>query len=316
MQWSGRNEFSIGHNAYLIGQNMFWSFSLTLAESTAWHAHDVFEFVLCRSGSGLLVLDHGDVALAEGSTVLVSPRVRHRYAFGRGESAGLKVVCLTQGDMATQLSPTQVAALMSPEPSGCSVVEHGEGVARLWELADMIPDGVGRDGAGRDDSGRDGEGVHVAWGVIGLLLSYHVRDRQAGGGPGARHHEAMRRVRHWLDAHLAQPVDLDAVAARFGLSRSLLTREFRRHAGASVVEYVNTRRLEKAGGELAESDRGIAEVALRCGFSSLPNFYRRFRALYGVTPAEFRRVVAENAGDNDGSSDGSRAGPVRAPAGG
>ncbi len=71
-----------------------------------------------------------------------------------------------------------------------------------------------------------------------------------------------------------------------------------------MVEYVNTRRLEKAGGELAESDRGIAEVALRCGFASLPNFYRRFRALYGVTPAEFRRVVAENAGADIGGNAG------------
>lgn len=270
---------------------MFWSFSLALAESTAWHAHDVYEFVLCRSGSGLLLLDSGEVALAAGRTVLVAPRVRHRYVFGRDESAGLKVVCLTQGDMATKLSPAQVAALMAPQPAGCSMVEHPADTARLWDVADMIPDGIGRD---------EGTEVSVAWGAIGLLLAFHVRNMQAGGDAGARHHDAMRGVRGWLDAHLAQPVDLDRLAARFGLSRSLLTREFRRHAGASVVEYVNTRRLEKAGGELAESDRGIAEVALRCGFASLPNFYRRFRALYGVTPAEFRRVVAENAGGSAG----------------
>ncbi|MDR3043083.1 MAG: AraC family transcriptional regulator [Desulfovibrio sp.] len=278
---------------------MFWSFSLTLAESTAWHAHDVYEFVLCRSGSGLLLLDNGEVALAGGRTVLVAPRVRHRYAFGRGETVGLKVVCLTQGDMVTQLSPTQIAALMAPQPAGCSMVAHQTDVARLWDMADMIPDGIGRD---------EGTEVPVAWGAIGLLLAFHVRDMQAGGDAGARHHDAMRGVRGWLDAHLDQPVDLDGLAARFGLSRSLLTREFRRHAGASVVAYVNTRRLEKAGGELAESDRGIAEVALRCGFASLPNFYRRFRALYGVTPAEFRRVVAENAGGNAGVMPGMRPG--------
>lgn len=274
---------------------MFWSFSLTLAESIAWHTHDVYEFVLCRSGSGLLLLDSGEVVLAKGRTVLVAPRVRHRYVFGRGESVGLKVVCLTEGDMATQLSPAQVAALMAPQPTGCSMVEHHAGAARLWDTADMIPDGIGRD---------EGVDVPVAWGAIGLLLAFHVRDMQAGGDAGARHNDAMRGVRGWLDAHLAQPVDLDGLAARFGLSRSLLTREFRRHAGASVVEYVNTRRLEKAGGELAESDRGIAEVALRCGFASLPNFYRRFRALYGVTPAEFRRVVAENAGFGAGGNGG------------
>lgn len=291
MQWSSKRELPIGHNAYLIGQKMFWSFSLTLAESTAWHAHDVYEFVLCRSGSGLLLLDHGEMALAEGRTVLVGPRVRHRYVFGRGESAVMKVVCLTHGDMATQLSPTQVAALVAPQPAGCSMVEHHADSARLWDVADMIPDGIGRD---------EGAEAPVAWGAIGLLLAFHVRNMQAGGDAGARHHDAMRGVRGWLDAHLDQPVDLDGLAARFGLSRSLLTREFRRHAGASVVEYVNTRRLEKAGGELAESDRGIAEVALRCGFASLPNFYRRFRALYGVPPAEFRRVVAENAGASAG----------------
>jgi len=54
------------------------------------------------------------------------------------------------------------------------------------------------------------------------------------------------------------------------------------------VEYINIRRLQKAGIILSSTRKGIDEAAFESGFSSLPNFYRRFKRMYGVSPAEFR----------------------------
>jgi AraC family transcriptional activator of mar-sox-rob regulon len=101
-------------------------------------------------------------------------------------------------------------------------------------------------------------------------------------------YEIIRKICEWLDNQLEDTGALDEIALWFGLSRSLLTREFRRYTNTSVIEYINIRRLQKAGMILSSTGKGIAEAAFESGFSSLPNFYRRFKGMYGVSPAEFR----------------------------
>ncbi|GGZ02733.1 helix-turn-helix transcriptional regulator [Streptomyces poonensis] len=64
-------------------------------------------------------------------------------------------------------------------------------------------------------------------------------------------------------------------------------------AGISLEQWLITERLGKARQMLASAryDRlTVAAVATRCGFSSPSHFSRRFRAAYGVTPSEWRRL--------------------------
>ena len=103
-----------------------------------------------------------------------------------------------------------------------------------------------------------------------------------------------RRLCEWLLNHLPEEINLDDIASTFALSRSLLTRSFRRHTGTSIVEYLNTRRLERAAVLLTSAaDESIARAAMDCGFSNLSHFHRCFKSAYGLTPAEFRRNFSE-----------------------
>jgi AraC family transcriptional activator of mar-sox-rob regulon len=258
---------------------MFWTASLTLSEPSPVHAHDVIELIFCLAGSGSLLFDQQSIDLAGRRTILIAPGVRHRFTFRPGESADLKVVCLTLQDTVTHLSSAQTAILGQVKGVGATFTDHPE-PSPLWGLIETIPDGLGQEDHGQ---------LLVVWSTIALLLSSHLRNQQMPEmGQEARHVETIRRVCAWLDQHLENTGDLDEIASRFGLSRSLLTLEFRRQTSTSVISYINTRRLQKAG-RLLVSGRGIAEASYDSGFASLANFYRRFKRLYGVTPAEFQK---------------------------
>jgi AraC-like DNA-binding protein len=58
-----------------------------------------------------------------------------------------------------------------------------------------------------------------------------------------------------------------------------------------VVNYINTRRLQRVASLLASTDKNITEAAFESGFPGLANFYRRFKILYGVTPVKFRKMI-------------------------
>lgn len=266
---------------------MFWSISLTLAESTETHGHDVAELILCRSGSGLLALERRHLELAPRRAILVAPGAPHRFVFRKGERAALKIICITRADAALHLSPAQAGILRDAAREGATAVEYAESDLWLWELSEKVPESFGLDGHRE---------LTELWGIIGLLVGSHARaagapGEAAAGGGGDRHGRTIQEVCRWLDEHLDESENLDGLAARFGLSRSLLTREFRRFTGASVVEYVKTRRIQKSGALLAGTDKDISQVAAESGFSSLTYFYRQFKALYGVAPSAFRKQL-------------------------
>jgi AraC-like DNA-binding protein len=102
-----------------------------------------------------------------------------------------------------------------------------------------------------------------------------------------------RRAVHaamWIDAHSAEPIDLDAAAAEVGLGAFHFLRLFARVVGVTPHQYLVRCRLRRAARLLAEDERSITEVALAVGFGDLSNFVRTFHRAAGVSPRRFRQA--------------------------
>lgn len=271
-----------GDKICTIGYKMFWSAQLKVTDSTDWHDHEVFELIFCGSGSGQVVIDNSSIDFRPERMILIIPNARHRFVLSREEAVDLKIVCITAQDTAMYLSPLQLAMLEDLRAQGCTFSDSADDIPPLAQLAKLIPDGSVI-GAHSD--------LLLVWGVVSLLLAAHARSQGAAlKEPKQRHQDKIHEVCAWLNEHVDEETNLDEIASRFGFSRSLLTRAFRQQTGTSVVDYVNARRLEKAAVLLtSSSDKAIVQTAYESGFSNLSNFHRRFKAAYGLTPAEFRR---------------------------
>lgn len=258
---------------------MLWTLATRLLESSEWHTHAVFELVLCGSTAGAIELDEGEIALKNGRAILLAPGLRHRFRLAPGEHCDVKVVCLTAPDLTNFLSPSLCAALDAMRATGFVHADASGRATRVIDTAVLIEPGIGT---------QRGASLRLAWGAIGLLLAWLCqRERKPADGTDDR----FEQLRSWLDENLDGELHLDALAARFGMSRSLLSRGFRRHTGQSVVEYCNARRLERSARMLAASDDGVAQIARAAGYPNLSHFHRQFKAFYGLTPAAFRRLA-------------------------
>jgi AraC family transcriptional activator of mar-sox-rob regulon len=277
---------------------MLWALDLAVTASPEWHRHDVVEFGLCLEGAGRLCGDAGDLDLAPGVSFLVPPGAWHRFAVAEGAELRLKLICLVPADLDRHLPPALVERVRAE-----TTISAGRGdVARLAAIADLI-----RDGLRVTDRGGGG----VDWAAVGLLVSLHL-ERAGSVAVAPRPEDArMRAVADWLDAHLDAPLSLDDLATRFGLSRSLLTRAFRRFTGLSLVEYRNRRRLERAALMLAEAEMSVTAIGFAVGFGNASHFHHQFKTLFGVAPAAFRRTVRDDGGAALG-----RTGTGARPAGG
>lgn len=262
---------------------MLWALSRNVTESDVWHTHEVFELILCRTDGGRLQLAHQEVPFVANRAILVAPGANHRYHLAANEIADLKLLCLTPSDTATFLSPAIGAALQSVKHSGSAYADLGAASLRLGDLEHLIPDSFG---------GLDPAMQRLAWGAIALLVAAVCSDSKQMAERGVhRNRRRFEQIRDWIDTHLDEDLGLDSLAARFGISRALLSREFRRHAGQSVVEYSNFRRVEQSAQRLAMGCCTVAEAARACGFPNLSHYHRQFKSFYGLTPAAFQRMT-------------------------
>src|ERR1700760_266612 len=103
--------------------------------------------------------------------------------------------------------------------------------------------------------------------------------------PPARH---LLRAKDLADAHYAEPIGVEEMAAAAGLSRAHFSREFRRVFGESPGGYLLTRRLERAAALLRTTDHSVAEVCLEVGLTSVGSFTTSFKRTFGRTPTAYR----------------------------
>lgn len=91
----------------------------------------------------------------------------------------------------------------------------------------------------------------------------------------------FREPRHFV----LGPAELCRLCDR---SPEYVARVCRTACGCTPTEVATRLRMEHAGHLLSLGECAIPEVAERCGYSSLTYFYRRFREIYGQTPADYR----------------------------
>jgi PAS domain S-box-containing protein len=93
----------------------------------------------------------------------------------------------------------------------------------------------------------------------------------------------------YLQEHYDRPLTIAKLASKAGLSASrfirLVKKIFRLSPGQLLIQI----RVQAATERLHGTDDSIAEIALACGFSDQSSFARRFKAVTGLTPLEYRR---------------------------
>lgn len=91
----------------------------------------------------------------------------------------------------------------------------------------------------------------------------------------------------YINQNLTEDLSIDALSARFFLSRSRLMHRFKLVTGCPIHQYVLQKRLILAA-QLLRSGVSVGEAAQRSGFSDYSSFLRSFRKAYHVSPGNYR----------------------------
>jgi AraC-like DNA-binding protein len=102
----------------------------------------------------------------------------------------------------------------------------------------------------------------------------------------------LRAAIAYMREHVADPIAVEDVAGKVGLSRAHFFSLFRDQLNTTPQVFWSAVRVEEAIRMLALRDEPLTSVAMELGFSSPGNFSRFFREHMGVSPSRYRRVAS------------------------
>lgn len=108
------------------------------------------------------------------------------------------------------------------------------------------------------------------------------------------YNELSQEIIHYLEAHYAEDLSLDSLAAALDYNKSYFCVAFKKNTHSTILDCLNMIRIRRAAELIIYSDHCLAQVADMCGFSSDSHFNRVFVKYVGITPGQCRRAHPAN----------------------
>jgi transcriptional regulator GlxA family with amidase domain len=99
----------------------------------------------------------------------------------------------------------------------------------------------------------------------------------------------------WAIAHLNEPLSLEQLAARAGMSLRSFTRHFKKKTGTTFTQWLLNHRLAAAQRLLETGDCSVEHVAEIAGFGSTVSLRQHFTRAFSISPASYRRQFKKKA---------------------
>ncbi|GAB3444737.1 AraC family transcriptional regulator [Streptomonospora sediminis] len=245
------------------------------------HTHDTYTFALIESGVEVYNYRGTTHRISAGGLCVVEPNEVHTGHAGVPEGWRYRVLYPEVGvvaDAARDLGMGTVPPFTPDEVRDPAAVRLMRSAHRATERGDRL-----------SASTLTRQALHH-------LLSRHTRARPPDTGSGAPGPgRAVEQAGELLRTRLADPPNLEELAAAVDTPPFALLRAFRTVHGLPPHAYVNDVRVQRARRLLADG-RPPADVATALGFADQPHFTRHFKRSTGVPPGAFQQGMLGNLG--------------------
>ncbi|MFM8857508.1 MAG: AraC family transcriptional regulator [Actinomycetota bacterium] len=237
-------------------------------------------------GGCTLEIDGCAVAIPPGSGTVISPGQHVRRSSEPGTTLLLSV---TGSLVRSRIELHTRRALDRPLVFEPLIESDAETIRQYWRLMAEAID--------RDVAVAGGPLARVLEeGLVDLLLRLqpHSHWRSFNEAEATARSHLVEIVAAHVDAHLAEPLSVQDLAAIAGCSVRVLQSILLELQGTTPVAFVRCRRRAAARKMLENSDSGmsITETAQRCGFLQLGRFSVEYKATYGESPSQTKQRVA------------------------
>jgi len=243
------------------------------------HHHDFYEIYYFISGQVEYRVEGKTFSLAPGDLLLISPWEFHQPIVQPGVPYERRVLWIDRSYI-TQFNSGDCSLVSCFDPAISNLIRPSKPQQAV--IGSLLEQMMQESASSHFGASLYAQGLFLQLMVeINRMAKRTVHDKKPGEGD-----ELVSQVLSFISAHYAEKLTLQMLADTFYVSKYYLSHEFSRKVGTSIYRYVLLRRLLSAR-ELISGGLSPSEACIRCGFSDYANFYRLFKAEYGLSPRDF-----------------------------
>ncbi len=263
----------------LVYQHQTTNYSLT----GAFHRHEGYEFYLFLQGNVNCYVEQQCFHMETGDLLVIHPGQYHRPVM-LDQSNYERITLNFREALLQKLSTVQTDLTSSfrnsSSDSVCLIHLSGEQLQHILSLTSKIEPLL--------TSGDFGADILIQAYLTQLFVFINRVLRTAGAPITNIMPKLIRDLLRYIDTHLSEPITLETLEREFFLNGTHISRQFKKHTGLTLRNYIPERRISYAC-TLLSSDLSITEVCHRCGFSDYANFIRTFTKTVGISPGKYAK---------------------------
>ena len=122
------------------------------------------------------------------------------------------------------------------------------------------------------------------------LLQKNVPQRQS---------QSTDQIKRYIDEHYTdQDFSLEKISANLSYNKKYISSIFKKNLGTSVIEYLNTIRIQNACTMIQQGFTSVTDIAERCGYADAQYFSRVFRSQMGIPPTQYIRELQKDTANS------------------
>lgn len=247
-----------GHPA---GYNFNWENGRILHE---------FQLNYITRGEGILETKSGEYSIKEGSVIIITPGLWHRY---KPLNSGWKEHYVGfNGTFANHLFESE---FFSGKPA---VLQIGFN-ERLLQSFQEIFNHVSMEKTGYQQ---------ICSGLVIYILSTIISIKKNEDFEGKLIEQTIQRACLTIRESMDKNLNIQQLACDLNIDYSLFRKMFKVYTGISPGQYHLSLRIRQAKDLLINTDLSIKEISYRLGFESIYYFSRIFKSKTGINPTEYK----------------------------
>ncbi|MBE6956988.1 MAG: AraC family transcriptional regulator [Ruminococcaceae bacterium] len=244
--------------------------------------HEEIEIKCFYEGSATLLVESRTVCVKAGDVVVINPYEFHATV-DTGTERGKYHLFMLPLDYFAGIPGLDLQELFFTRGKAFQTLfaDDGELHALLMRVA-------------REVQQEQAAGDVMIKGLLTQVFALLLRRGLAAGERTAPEKSVLRRfpvidpAMRCIKTSYAESLTVERLAALCGVSKHYFCRTFKAVTGKSAMEYLRHFRLRVANALLTGTNRGVAEIAVSCGFEDQNYFSRCYKQYYGETPSQSR----------------------------
>lgn len=258
-----------------------------ISSTVSWHWHDELELILITEGNIAVGVGAAAETLSTGDACFINAGILHSVWREDDSSCAYHSIVFHPrliGSMESVYWTKYVRPLSAPDFPPMIHFRHDQPeteetvslLSRAWQTA----------AEGKD--AYEIETRYLLTEILHRITGFSAGIPQRLSRKELRDMERMKQMLSWLEEHYSENVTAAQIAQSGNVSESECLRCFKRNVGLSPIQYLVRYRLRQAASMITGSEQGISDIAFSCGFLDMSYFSRAFKALYSMTPTEYR----------------------------